>query len=653
MGSAAATESKSETAGRTAGEGPLPAAGTVQYESLIPLIVGVTGHCDLREEDLGRLRNEVAAILRGLRAKYPSTPIVVLSPLAEGADRLVAQTALDLGREIGVELLTPLPLACEDYLSDFESDASKQEFRAMLGRSIGAFTVETPPKPGREGADAQQRRIDAYEAVGRYIASHAHVLLALWDGEPPAEPAGAGAIVHWRLTHTHHYGQPPLIPDPVASGPVCQIRTPRKKNPAIERPFAVEWRYPSCAEFDDEDEGGRIECDEHANREYENYPRMIDATNRFIAAKLPPLIRDGTYERNMGWLLPPEKAERLNARARRLLRAYAAADSLAMENQARTLRTHTVLCGLVCLAIVVFEAVSHILHPHHLPYSWVLVLFPLVLMWAMHVLRKAEREALQDRHQDFRAMAEGLRVQLFWCASGMPSSVAEHYLNHARELGWIRSALHAWACVGQPEADAEATPALAREHWIADQLKYFERTIPRERKQLHKFEKIKKWFYRGSLALGLIAAATITGGIVEGLGRVSGGEGAAHAGTDGEARSADAEAAAHGTGLLGSYGESLLLTAVGFLLLVSGMAHFHAEKRAFESHIRQYKPMLRLYREAQRRLDAIDRETELPAERRVRQTRALLRELGRDALAENAEWISAHRARPLEVPIHA
>ncbi|HEY1295491.1 MAG TPA: hypothetical protein VGJ60_20625, partial [Chloroflexota bacterium] len=63
----------------------------------VPLLVGVTGHRDLRHADQRYLEGAVRAVLHDLRTRCPSTPLILLSPLAEGADRLVARVALDEG----------------------------------------------------------------------------------------------------------------------------------------------------------------------------------------------------------------------------------------------------------------------------------------------------------------------------------------------------------------------------------------------------------------------------------------------------------------------------------------------------------------------------------------------------------------------------
>ncbi len=86
----------------------------------LPLVIGVTGHRDLRDQDVARLELEVAAILARLRRDYlgqgTETPLVVVSALAEGADRLVARVAL----KAGARLIAPMPLPVDEYRRDFE-----------------------------------------------------------------------------------------------------------------------------------------------------------------------------------------------------------------------------------------------------------------------------------------------------------------------------------------------------------------------------------------------------------------------------------------------------------------------------------------------------------------------------------------------------
>src|SRR5512137_2838318 len=90
-------------------------AGTRGYA--VPLVVAVTGHRDLVASEIPRLRKMVREFLLRLRDAYPGRIVAVMSPLAEGADRLVAEEAITLRMPLHV----PLPMPRGLYLRDFVS----------------------------------------------------------------------------------------------------------------------------------------------------------------------------------------------------------------------------------------------------------------------------------------------------------------------------------------------------------------------------------------------------------------------------------------------------------------------------------------------------------------------------------------------------
>jgi hypothetical protein len=97
------------------------------------IVVSVTGH-----RNLGRTARRVARCVASecirLREKYPTRKFIVISPLAEGADRIVARIAVDL---LDARLVVPIPLPLDHpkgYLEDFPK--SIKEFKRMLGMPI-------------------------------------------------------------------------------------------------------------------------------------------------------------------------------------------------------------------------------------------------------------------------------------------------------------------------------------------------------------------------------------------------------------------------------------------------------------------------------------------------------------------------------------
>jgi len=49
-----------------------------------PIVIGVTGHCHLLEDEIEMLRRKIREIFIFLRKHYPDTPLQILSPLAGG-----------------------------------------------------------------------------------------------------------------------------------------------------------------------------------------------------------------------------------------------------------------------------------------------------------------------------------------------------------------------------------------------------------------------------------------------------------------------------------------------------------------------------------------------------------------------------------------
>ena len=157
----------------------------------IPVIVGVTGHRDLREQDVGDLKNAVRNELGSLQSEYPHSDIAVMTSLAEGADRLCAETAL----EMELEIITVLPMPVSAFIAPHK-------------------------EPFTEGRDY------LYRQAGLYIAEHCHILFALWDGTPgEAGGCGTASIVQAKLRNLTNGAAGEQLRR--ADGTVVQIMTPR------------------------------------------------------------------------------------------------------------------------------------------------------------------------------------------------------------------------------------------------------------------------------------------------------------------------------------------------------------------------------------------------------------------------------------------
>ena len=103
-----------------------------------------------------------------------------------------------------------------------------------------------------------------------------------------------------------------------------------------------------------------------------------------------------------------------------------------------------------------------------------------------------------QRADDYRAIAEGLRVQFYWLAFGTGESVASSYLQRQHnEVGWIRNVISAAAFPYEPmrydfrslsPKNWQTLLKGIREGWIRTQSKYFSDNISKLKKQRSFFE---------------------------------------------------------------------------------------------------------------------------------------------------------------------
>lgn len=149
--------------------------------------IGVTGHRVIEDEYL--IRSKVREVLGSIEYGFSDKDHIlkVISPLAEGADRIVAQEVLNFqGCPHENEMQAVLPLKKEDYMNDFKTTESKEEFLDLLNRTEEVKNL--PETPTRK---------DAYLQVGEYVVDKCDVLIAIWDGEPSRGKGGTADIIDY------------------------------------------------------------------------------------------------------------------------------------------------------------------------------------------------------------------------------------------------------------------------------------------------------------------------------------------------------------------------------------------------------------------------------------------------------------------------
>jgi hypothetical protein len=140
--------------------------------------VGISGHREI--EDERGVMKRLTAVLEQLSRHYRLDSVV--SPLADGADRLVAKILME---QYGARLITPLPFEVNAYREDFTPE-SKKEFDVLLLQSENISEV---------GSLKEQERNRCYMKVGERVVEESDVLIALWDGKKANGEGGTGDVV--------------------------------------------------------------------------------------------------------------------------------------------------------------------------------------------------------------------------------------------------------------------------------------------------------------------------------------------------------------------------------------------------------------------------------------------------------------------------
>ncbi len=382
----------------------------------IPLLIGIIGHRQLPDEYRVELEAELSQALDQILLQMPNTPIVLVSSLADGADRLGARAGLAKG----MELIVPLPFESEVFQNDFPNTA--EEFKKLLGRAQCSFV-------------ATESGYIGYEGASRWITRHCQIIIAIWDGkqESPA-PGGSAHTVRLR----QHIGGSGCTLSSVADylGPVVHLHCPRTTGVSRKNP---QWEWPTDADGQ--------------TTSFEKLLSPLDKFNQEAGKVGKEFLRDSLMQ------LP----EQFSSKAR-LSQAFGLADSLANICQRRFRFYLNVSVGLAVIAYIIQQA-------------WATtngrVVASLVLTSALLVVSFSSRARYLERYLEYRALAEVLRVACFWRLAGVSATPTGRFLHqHWGDLRWVRSAVNAlWV----PDESIAPDLELVKVRWVDDQQAYYER----------------------------------------------------------------------------------------------------------------------------------------------------------------------------------
>lgn len=418
-------------------------------QETIPIVVGVTGHRNMRSEDREMLYGAVVRTLTELRVRCPHSELVMLNSLAEGADQLCAEAA----EALSIPLIVALPMDRTEYERDFSGDALSR-FRALCGKARDCFVV-----PATERVPQMPDRDFAYRQAGIYVATHAHILLALWDGAPdPASDCGTAATVRFVTDCAY---QPADSVHLRAFGTVLQIETLRDGA-------------------DPKTDVGTVRLIGDEATFSETLARM-DEFNRLVKQHAPPAPS----------LLPKDREP--DAQLDRMEKLYTEADAQSVrfaKQYRRILAALAIISTIITISFLLYDEAE--LH-------WMILVCGLMLLAAWTVQRCGKRFACHRRYLEYRTLAEGFRVQAFLRYAGSGLCVSDVLPWSAQtETGWIAAALTASAIGAKRYGRHEI-----KEPWVEQQRAYHAGAAQTSKRSLLGSDRIVKIAFWISIALYL------------------------------------------------------------------------------------------------------------------------------------------------------
>lgn len=455
-----------------------------------PFVIGVTGHRNLVEEDLARVRSALISFFTTIRKLVPDSELNVMLGMAAGGDLYVAQTALELG--IQVNAVLPMPLA--EFAADFD-DRSRGLLMEVLANP-GLHYVELPRLPARDEngllRNAAAGRESAFRNLTEVLVRKSNLLLALWDGKASRRPGGTTeTVLRWLRVQAHeNYAAVPLhfaAADPAAD---------------TESPFLY-W-VPIAAGGSDDALAGTTPC----------FLTGLGDTILQFGSGAPGALRRRLEEFNdynrdfrrvasdprtrpcdslLAGASPDLVEEEDRSSLVQINTEYGRADTLALHYQKRS----DGLFGMFGVFAFVMGCL-YLVYDKLGENQGILLTYLLILLGSVVLYRLLYSKVWFVKHLRYRALAETLRVTFYLCVAGVGQNVdaaevlALSGIEHFEGFGWINYVLKGVAPLSsRPVSLLDPRRSdYVRRAWVDDQRSYFGRKV----KQLErKSRRVSRW----------------------------------------------------------------------------------------------------------------------------------------------------------------
>ena len=605
-----------------------------------PIVVGVSSRKgDIADEE--SISGLIISEMVRLRNTFPNSPFVVISSLAESEERLTARLAIE---HLNAKLIAILPMPPGRYENALADDENGEDFRRVLGQAESSIDISSQMRSrlGGEGDGLIGDQALTERFAAAFIAEHSEILFAICADDDMEEPDTTAQIIKWiregSITREYSLRENKTGLDNMDKSMIITINPQTRRSRAESVP--CEEDYSAQLNVSGGQFGILSAVLRAASRKFFSLVQSVSNTldnlyDRFFKRagadtgdryEHTPFIGiveriegfnldiknylddhgDKELVKSMKYLLQDEYDNELvsgDETLGKIMRLYSGADVLSQFYQKKTARLINWIYVLFFIAVVLYGLIDM---------SSYLVLFYIGLIPAIALLvKKTARERIEDRFLDYRALAEGLRVQFFWTLSGINENVSSHYLSkYEGLLTWIRKAVRSVEIMtlraggAKPVRQNAQFLDITKRLWIESQLDYFRSKKRPLLAMSRQFGNITFLSFVFTLLIALVYGVYV---VIAGVGNNT------------------------------AINDFQIL--LGAIAAVGVAAQAYKSKRAYDELERRYSLAQQTYASARRELEI----GKVPAER-------VLVAVGREALLENSDWLWTHRNVPIEVP---
>ncbi len=588
---------------------------------LIPIVLGVLADngVDVNDQILEKL---ITPQLVKIKNTFPSSPFFVISPLANDKESLIARLAID---RLDADIATASKEPDDKQIEIFKMELQKGGYAQSDIKRIGL-------------ANEASKGNNQVLSPSKLTASQSQILIVLKNGvkdKAQSEVESALELRNEGRFHEMYSGRDkdqntldapdlgltitinpatfdistqitPVQDEAPESQELKKINTTFTEklsfafNRHIERVTGVFDRfYTSYIEIPDDGDKDRL-----ARSPFVEIAEKIDGYNKDVAGFIESKGVE-TAQQSKDYLLSDERDNPIiseDPTVEKIIAPYSGADVLSQFYQKKTNTYINWIYILFFAAVLLYGIID-------LNYYLVLCYIALIPAIAFLVYR-SKAEKIEDRFLDYRALAEGLRVMVFWRIAGIDERVSDNYLSkYAGLVSWISRAIKNVEVVGLTNGagrieNKKERVEITNKLWIESQLEYYRRK--------------RNPLYMRSLDLGNLALVsfvlTLLFALLFGIYLLFAG-----LGNDGAITRFE--------------------VMIGAAAAIGVAAQAYKSKKAYDELERRYTLTQHIYMSASKKLKT-----------NAGSPDSILIAVGKEALLENSDWLWTHRNLPIELP---